>query len=246
MLNPLFSCGGLQMVMMFLQASFARNNKISGNAGVSAKQIMNKYLKDTLRNLSSDQLGCWSVGTCAEADVTGRTDGDGFLRGVHACGGILHLLFFFCGKTHNDGFFRPLFLATDFFLAREHASDVHLGAFVSQNPKWDRSLGQTLLFKPDASCQSSDTCNTIDNHNTGVSPSSSLTTSWRCNMQPRVCHLCCNAKLVPDWGKTDGVKSESRSVQMAESNVAAVANVLTNPPRTCLCLAASVWQAPKL
>ena len=81
--------------------------------------------------------------------------------------------------------------------------------------------------------------------NTGVSPSSSLTMSWCCNLQPRVCHLCCNAKLIPDWGKTDGVKSESRSVPMAESNVAAVADVLKNPPRTCLCLAASVRQAPK-
>ena len=94
MLIPLFSCVGLQMVMMFLQASFAGNNRISGNAGVGAKQIMNTYLKDTLRNLRSDQIGCWSVGTCAQADVTGRKGGDGFLRGVHVCDGFLHLLFF--------------------------------------------------------------------------------------------------------------------------------------------------------
>ena len=64
--------------------------KISGNASVGAKQITNTYLKDTLRNLRSDQIGRWSVGTCAQADVTGRKGGDGFLRGVHACDGFLH------------------------------------------------------------------------------------------------------------------------------------------------------------
>ena len=105
-------------------------------------------------------------------------------------------------------------------------------------------IGSDLLFKPMLPAKSLDTCNTIDNHNAGVSPSSSLTTSLRCNLQPRVCHLCWNAKLVPDWGKRDGVKSESRSVPMAESNIATVADVLTNPPGTCLCLAASVWHAP--
>ena len=94
MLNPRFSCVGLQMVMMFLQASFAGNNKISSNASVGAKQIMNTYLKDTLRNLRSDQIGCWSVGTCAQADVMGRKVGDGSLRGVHARDGFLHMLFF--------------------------------------------------------------------------------------------------------------------------------------------------------
>ena len=134
----------------------------------------------------------------------------------------------FCGKTHGDGFLRPLFLATDFFVAREHASHVHLGAFVSQNHSgtdhWVR-----LAVQADASCQTSDTCNTIDNHNAGVSPLASLTTSWRCNLQPRVCHLCCNANLVPDWGKTYGMKSESRSVPMAKSIVAAVADVLNKP-----------------
>ena len=94
MQNPLFSCVGLQMVMMFLHASFAGNKMISSNADVGAKQIMNTYLKDTLRHLRSDQIGRWSVGTCAQADVTGRKGGDGFLRGVHACDGFLHLLFF--------------------------------------------------------------------------------------------------------------------------------------------------------
>ena len=134
-------------------------------------------------------------------------------------------------------------------MARERASDVHLVAFLSQNhdgtDHWIK-----LAVATDASCQSSDTCHTIDNHNAGISPSSSLTTSLRCNLPPRVCHLCCNAKLVLDWGKRDGVKSESRSVPMAESiksNIATVAGDLTNPPtRTCLCLGASVWQTPKL
>ena len=93
-LNPPFSCVGLQMVMMFLQACFAGNKQISSSAGVGAKQIMNTYLKDTLRNLRSDHIGCWSVGACAQADVTGCKGGDGFLRGVHACDGFLHLLFF--------------------------------------------------------------------------------------------------------------------------------------------------------
>ena len=49
MLNSLFSCVGLQMVMMFLQEPFAGNKKLSGNAGFGAKQTMNTYLKDTLK-----------------------------------------------------------------------------------------------------------------------------------------------------------------------------------------------------
>ena len=38
------------------------------------------------------------------------------------------------------------------------------------------------------------------------------------------------------------MKTEPRSVLMAESNIATVADVLTNPPGTCLCFAASVWK----
>ena len=53
MLNPLFFCAGLQMVIMFLQASVAGNNQISGNASVCAKQVINTYLKDTLRTLGA-------------------------------------------------------------------------------------------------------------------------------------------------------------------------------------------------
>ena len=146
---------------------------------MGAKLIMKHVPEDTLRKLRSDQIGCWSVGTCAQADVTSHKGGDGFLRGVRPCDGFLHLLFFL-RVHHDDGFFRPLFLATDFFVARKHASDVHQGAFVSQNHNgtdhWVR-----FAVQADASCQSLDTCNTIDNHNAGVSPSSSLTTSLRCN-----------------------------------------------------------------
>ena len=77
------------MVMMFLQASFAGNKKISGNACVCSKQVINTYLNDTERSFGSDQIGCRSVGTCATANVTGRKGGDGFFRGVHACNGFL-------------------------------------------------------------------------------------------------------------------------------------------------------------
>ena len=119
MLNPCFLAWvcRLQMVVLVLQASFAGKNKISGNAGVGAKQIMNTCLKYTLRNLRSDQIGCWSVGSCAQ-----HKGGDGFLCGMHACDGLLHLFL-----THDDVFLRPLFVATDFLVARKHASDVHLG-----------------------------------------------------------------------------------------------------------------------
>ena len=117
---------------------------------------------------------------------------------------------------------------------RKHASDVHLGAFASQNHNGTGYWGK-LAVKADASYQCSSTCNIIDNHNAGVSPSHSLTTPLlRCNLQPRVCHLCCNAKLVPDRGKRDGVNSEPGSVLMAESNIATVADVLTSTPGICL------------
>ena len=132
----------------------------------------------------------------------------------------------------------------DFFVAREHASDVHLGAFGSQNHNGTDNFVK-FAVEADASCKSSDTRNTIENHNAGVSPSSSSTTSLHCNMQPRVCRLFCIPKLVRDWDK-NGVMSELRSVLMAESKSAMVVDVLTNPPRTCLCLAMSVWQTPKL
>ena len=63
--------------------------------------------------------------------MTGRKSGDGFLRGARARDGFLHLLFFL-REAHSDGFLRPSFFG-DFFVAREHASDVHLNAFGSQN-----------------------------------------------------------------------------------------------------------------
>ena len=59
--------------------------------------------------------------------------------------------------------------------------------------------------------------------------SRSSTAPLHCNLQARVCHLCCISKLVPDWGIRDGVMSESRSVLMAESEIATVADVLTKP-----------------
>ena len=94
MLTSPFCCVGVQMLMMFLQTSFTGNKEISGNGSICAKQVINTYLQDTLKTLRSDQIGRWSVGTCAKADVTGRKSGDGFLRGARACDGFLHLLFF--------------------------------------------------------------------------------------------------------------------------------------------------------
>ena len=152
----------------------------------------------------------------------------------------------FSWKTHGDGFFRPSFLVTDFFVAREHASDVHLGTCGSQNHNGTDHCVK-LAVETDASCQTSDTRNSIDNHNSGVSPLSSSTTSLHNNLQLRVCHLlCCMFKTVPDWGKRDGLMSLSRSVLMEESEIATVADVLTNPPGKCLWLAISVRQTPKL
>ena len=150
MLNPLFSCAGLQMEMIFLQASFAGNKQISGNASVCAKQVAATHLRDTLKTLRSDQIWCWSVGTCAQANVTGSKGGDGFLRGMHACDGFLHG-FFFCRKTHDDRFHCPLFLVTDCFVAVLHASQVHLGAVGSQNHNGTDHWVK-LVVKTDASC----------------------------------------------------------------------------------------------
>ena len=62
----------------------------------------------------------------------GPKGGDGFLCGVHPCDGFLHL--FFLRETHDDGFFRSLFLVTDFFVAREHASDVLSARLWFKNP----------------------------------------------------------------------------------------------------------------
>ena len=176
--------------------------------------------------------------------MTGRRGGDGFLRGVHACDGLLHLLFFL-RENPRRRISPPLVFGDGFLRGARACLTRPSGRLCFTKSQWDRSLGPTFCssrhFLPN-----SDTCNTIDNHNAGVSPSASLTTLWRCNLQPRLCCFCCNANLVPDWGKTDGVKSESRSVLMAKSNVAAVADVLKNPPTTCPCLAASVWQAPNV
>ena len=113
-----------------------------------------------------------------------------------ACDGFLHLLH--CGKTYGNGFSRSLFLVTGFFVAREHPSDIHLGAFGSQNHNGTEHWAK-LGLKP------IDTRNTIDNRNAGVFntllPLSSLTTSLRCNLHPRVCHLCCTSKLVLSGAK---------------------------------------------
>ena len=40
-LNPQFFCVGVQMVMVFLQASCAGNKQISGKTNVYAKQVIN-------------------------------------------------------------------------------------------------------------------------------------------------------------------------------------------------------------
>ena len=103
-----------------------------------------------------------------------------------------------------------------------------------------------LLLKPMLPAKFQIHANTIDNHNAGVSPLSSSTASLHNNLQPRICHLCCMLKTVPDWGKRDGLMSLSSSVLMAESETVTVTDVLTNPPGKCLWLAISVWQTSKL
>ena len=59
----------------------------------------------------------------------------------------------------SDGFFRPSFLVTDFSVAREHGSDVHLGVFGSQSHNGTDHWVK-LAVKTAASCPSSDTRNT--------------------------------------------------------------------------------------
>ena len=54
-------------------------------------------------------------------------------------------------------------------MARKHASDVHLGAFGSQNHDGTDHRVK-LAAKTDAYYQSSDAGNTIDNHNAGYHP----------------------------------------------------------------------------
>ena len=107
-------------------------------------------------------------------------------------------------------------------------------------------IGSDLLFKPMLPAKIQTHATPFDNHNAGVSPSASSTTSWRCNLQLRVCHLCCNANLVPDWGKPDGVKSESRSVPMAKSNVAVVSDVLKTHQRHARASQLQCGRHPKL
>ena len=104
----------------------------------SCKHIPAGYPK----SLRSDQIGCWSVGTCAKADMTDLKGGDGFLRGVHACDGFLHLLFFL-QECYGDGFVHPVFLVTDFFVARRKCIRRPSGRFWFTKPQWDKSLGQT-------------------------------------------------------------------------------------------------------
>ena len=82
------------MVMVFLQASFAGNKNFKQRRCWCQTNFENTCLKDILKKLRSDQIGCWSVSTSAQADVTGHKGGDGFLRGVRASDGFLHLLFF--------------------------------------------------------------------------------------------------------------------------------------------------------
>ena len=149
MQNPLFSCVGLQMVMMFLHASFAGNKKISGNAGDGAKQIMNTYLKDTLRNFRSDQIGCSSVSTCAQADVTVRKGGDGFLRGVHACESTdFYTCCSFWRENPRWRISPPLVFGDGFLRGARAYRRRPSGRLCFTKSQWDRSLGHDLLFKP--------------------------------------------------------------------------------------------------
>ena len=160
-------------------------------------------------------------------------------------------------------------VVTDFFVACMRVTEFYACySFCGKSPRWrispplvfgdgflrgaraclTRPSGRRwftkLLLKPmlPAEVQTHETPLTITE---AVSTSSSPTISLHCSLQPLVCHLCCKAKLVADQGGKDGVKSESRSVLMAEPRIAMVANVLTSPTRACLCLATSARQTPK-
>ena len=101
-----------------------------------------------------------------------------------------------------------------------------------------------LLLKPMLPAKGSDTRNAIENHNAGYHPHLHRQhhCTPTCNLESAICFACLNWFAI---GAKNGVMSESRSVLMAESKSAMVVDVLTNPPRTCLCLAMSVWQTPK-
>ena len=95
------SCSKYAESPVFLRGSGDGNDVSPGILCLQQKDFRQRmcwcqtnYETRTLRKLRSDQIGCWSVGTCAQADVTGPQGGDRFLRGVHACDGFLHLLFF--------------------------------------------------------------------------------------------------------------------------------------------------------
>ena len=65
-----------------------------------------------------------------------------------------------------------------------------------------------------------------------------------CNLEFAICVACLKLFLI--GAKGDGLMSLSRSVLMEESEIATVADVLTNPPGKCLWLAISVRQTSKL
>ena len=144
-LSPLFSCSDLQMVMMFLQASFA-GSRISGNAGVRAKQVINTYLEDALRT-GNPRIGPNWVVVCrhkcrghSHRVVTDFFAASMCVTDIYTC---------FSLGTHNDRFLRPLLLVTDFFVAHERAPDIHLGAFGSQTRYIiEQIIGSNLLLKP--------------------------------------------------------------------------------------------------
>ena len=133
MLNPLFFCTGPWVVKMLLQASLLQPEGFRQRKCL-CKQVLNTALQDTLRTLSSDQIGCWPDSTCAEADMMGskrRVVTDFFVACMRATD--FYTCCSFCWQTHDDRFLCTLFLVTDFFEAHDNASDVHLGAFSSQN-----------------------------------------------------------------------------------------------------------------
>ena len=74
--NPQFLCAGLQMVMMFLQASIAVAKRYQATQ-VSVSNSLKNVPAGYPKKLGSDQFGCWPVGTCAKANVTGLKGDDG-------------------------------------------------------------------------------------------------------------------------------------------------------------------------
>ena len=147
------------MVVMFLQASFA-SNKISGNADACIKQVIKTYLKDTLRTLG------WNTYMQSSPCRATRVVTDFFMASMRD--GFIHLLFLSTGRPMMTDFSTLVFV-TDLLVAQERVPGVRLGATGSQNCNGTKHWFKRVV-KTDASCQSPDIHNTMNNPNAGITP----------------------------------------------------------------------------